>query len=165
MRYLVILLFLSSCSCDWHLQRAEAKGCVRDTVKTETTREVSVTPFDTTIWILKHKVADQEFVNCDSLYAMLSRHSNTITTKENGVKATIIKVGDRLVFKCETDSLKAVIELLRTQIKESKITNKTKVIEVDKPKWIDGFYKRAFWFYSIIMGLSIGAWYVKKRCF
>jgi len=118
--------------------------------------EVTNTYFDSTLWIAKHKGKDQEFANCDSIYAMLSRHSNTLTTIDNGVRSTITGVGKRLVFKCETDSLKEVIKLLKQKVNTPHFKTITREVparcEKEHKTSFDGFTN---WFFYIVGGFIL----------
>ena len=108
----------SSCSYDKKL----AKWCARCPIKTTVVDSVpapkiTATPFDTTLWIKNHHGKEIVVNNCDSLYALLARNNGTVTTTENGVKATIMGgVNKPIKFKCETDSLKEVIRLMKIQV-------------------------------------------------
>lgn len=154
---LTLLIALTSCRT--------SKETLITTITDSTSVKVESIPFDTLVWIKNHSGKEQEFTNCDSLYALLSRHSGTLVTKENGVKSTITNSGKRLVFKCQTDSLLAEIELLKERITKEHTVVITKEVPANCKKehctWIDGLYKRGFWIYTALILVFVGFRYRK----
>ena len=75
-------------------------------------------PFDTLYYLNTHTGKAIDFNNCDSLMALLLRNNNEVSTKENGIKQTIILYKNRIVFKCNTDSLNTVISLIKKSKQE-----------------------------------------------
>lgn len=93
MRYLVILLFLSSCSCDWHLQRAEAKcgKLVNDTITVVDTLIIPTIQKDT---VFKYNVRDTVIVHQKNMtYKYYFRQKDsTVYLDGKCLGDTIIKV-------------------------------------------------------------------------
>lgn len=89
---------------------------------------------------------------CDSLGNL---KPFTRTTKSNGLRSTVKKVGNTIVFDCQTDSLSARIKWLEHQITISKYSHTENTIE--KPCYLphkssfDGFTK---WWFIITAGLA-----------
>jgi hypothetical protein len=135
---------------------------LRTTTKDSTSVVIRETPFDTLLWIKNHKGKDQVFSNCDSLLSLLSK-TGTLTTKSDGVKSTIIRTNKGIVFKCETDSLKEVIRLMKYEKRIDRI--KEIIIEVpskctkEHSGWLDGFYKRGFWVcFLLLVAIGVIKW-------
>ena len=92
MRYLVILLFLSSCSCDWHLQRAEAK-CGHVQKDTLFVHDTIVTKMVTKDTIFKYFVKDSVIVREGKLIMKYyyNSHDSTVYLQGKCISDTIIK--------------------------------------------------------------------------
>ena len=92
MRYLVILLFLSSCSCDWHLQRAEAK-CGHVQKDTLFVHDTIVTKMVTKDTIFKYFVKDSVIVREGKLVMKYyyNSHDSTVYLQGKCISDTIIK--------------------------------------------------------------------------
>jgi len=158
-KIITILLLLSSCDAEKRM----AKRCAKCPSVTEViTKEViKTTPFDTTLFISqmgKDLMFDFSGDCCsvmDSLFAEMGRSSGTITAVDNGVKSSIFKKGKKIVFRCEADSLRAVIKGLRTTIQTTNSKVTTKTITLPAPKcekqhkdWLDK-YDRPWFFISL----------------
>ncbi len=173
MRYLLIIFasFLIT-SCVTEKKRLKiCQSCplkIKDSIQTITT----ITPFDTTLFLSqmgRDIAVDFDQNNCcslvDTLNAMMSRSNGTITTN-NGIKASIFKKDKRLVFRCEADSLKEIIKLLR----EKKETTRDRTIEVparcnlEHLKWYDTYCR---WITLFTLTFLIGAllWRFRKLIF
>lgn len=126
-----IILFCSNCVSE----KKRAEICSTCPIKIErhdsvAPPEIKYTPFDTTLFLAKMFGKQIEANNCDSLVAELKRKNNEIQTKENGVTETILrnpKTG-ALTFKCETDSLKEAVRLLRKEVTQKQFTTITKEV-------------------------------------
>lgn len=92
MRYLVILLFLNSCSCDWHLQRAEAK-CGKLSNDTITVHDTIVTKMVTSDTVFKYFVKDSVIVREGKLIMKYyyNSHDSTVYLQGKCISDTIIK--------------------------------------------------------------------------
>lgn len=154
---LVISLFITSCLT----QKQRDKVCqtcpivIKDSI-----REITkVTAFDTTLFIStlgKDLMFDFSGDCCsvmDSLFAQMGRSDGTITAVDNGIKSSVFKKGKAIVFRCEADSLRAIIKGLRTTIE--KTTSQVKTITLPAPKcekphkdWLDK-YDRPWFFISL----------------
>lgn len=114
--------------------------------------EVTVTPFDTILWISR-RGKPQHFTNCDSLIKALAAGNGTITTRENGIRGTITGTRKGFTFACEVDSLKEVIRLLRSKITQPVFTTITKEV----PARCELHHLRKWDSFWIIMGrLQLG---------
>lgn len=123
-------------------------------------REITkVSSFDTTLFLStlgKDIMFDFSGDCCstmDSLFAQMGRNNGTITATDNGIKSSIFKKGKAIVFRCEADSLRAVIKGLRTTIETTKSRVETKVLpapKCEKPHkdWLDK-YDRPWFFISL----------------
>jgi len=155
---IILILLLSSCNSEKRL----AKRCAKCQSSTEVmTKEViKITPFDTTLFISQMGkdilFPDAENGNCcemvDSLNAMMARGNGTISANNGGIKSSVFKQNKKIVFRCEADSLKKVIEGLRTEITTSTSKTITKTIELPCSKehkdWLDK-YDRPWFFISL----------------
>jgi len=126
MRYLLLILLISSCSADWHLKQACKKNpsiCRVDTI----------TLSDTI------KVRDSFYVE----KSVITRQIDTIVIDTNGVKVKIIRVKD-LIKTIVSQSPKTII-------KTTTITPKPHIIYVEKKlnKWL------IFVLLSLIVGVFI----------
>ena len=92
MRYLVILLFLSSCSCDWHLQRAEAK-CGKLSNDTITVHDTIITKMVTSDTVFKYFVKDSVIVREGKLVMKYyyNSHDSTVYLQGKCISDTIVK--------------------------------------------------------------------------
>jgi hypothetical protein len=114
-----------------------AKICATCPAVTETvTNEViKITNFDTTLF-LSQLGKDLEFnsdandccVLVNELMEQMAANNGTITVKENGIKSSIFKTNNKVVFRCEADSLKRIIEGLRKEINKRTSKVETKII-------------------------------------
>ena len=169
LRLILPILLLSSCDTEKRL----AKRCAKCPSVTEVvTKEViKVTPFDTTLFISqmgKDLMFDFSGDCCsvmDSLFAQMGRSNGTITAVDNGIKSSVFKKDKKLVFRCEADSLRKVIEGLRTTIE--KTTSQVKTITLPAPKcekphkdWLDK-YDRPWFFISLGALLLFLGWKFK----
>lgn len=109
-----------------------------------------ITRHDTTIYITQK--GDSIFVPCDSL--VFTKVNNV-----NGIKSTIIKGKKGITFKCEADSLKAIISGLNKTISKVSSHYEVKVIEkkcqLDHVKWYNKFFTWGFFILLIIAALLI----------
>lgn len=166
---LTILYFIASvifflavvfgCVTEKQRQRICKTCLIEQSEKDSSSVSVKSIPFDTLLWIKNHEGQEQEFINCDSLIAFLMRNQDTVITKKDGVKSTITRSKNKIKFKCETDSLKAIVELLKTEIS----TNKTKTIvktvssrcDKDHRNSFDGFCRWFFYIFGPLLGIYI----------
>ena len=166
---LIILLLLSSCITE----KKRAKICAECPAITEVvTKEViKVTNFDTTLFISqmgKDLMFDFSGDCCrvmDSLFAEMGRSNGTITAVDNGIKSSIFKKGKAIVFRCEADSLRAIIKGLRTTIETNKSKVEIKVLpapkcEKEHKDWLDK-YDRPWFFISLGALLLFLGWKFK----
>lgn len=168
---LIILLVVTSCQTQKKLDEICAKCPKKDSV---VIKEITkITPFDTTLFLSqigKDIMFDFSGDCCsvmDSLFAEMGRNNGVITKKENGIKSSIFKQGTKVVFRCEADSLRAVIKGLRTTIEKTKSQVKTIVLpapKCDKPheRWYD---KIARWWLliSLFIILLVLGWKFKPQ--
>jgi hypothetical protein len=126
MRYLLLILLISSCSAEWHIKQACKKNpsiCKLDTI----------TLSDTI------KVRDSFYVE----KSVITREIDTIVIDTNGVKVKIIRV---------KDLIKTIIsQSPKTIIKTRTITPKPHIIYIEKKlnKWL------IFVLLSLVMGILI----------
>lgn len=168
MRYLIVLILLSSCLT----QKQRDKVCAScPVIIKDSIREITkVSSFDTTLFIstlgkdLQFDFSGDCCQVMDSLFAQMGRSNGTITATDNGIKSSIFKKDKKIVFRCEADSLKAVIKGLRTIIEKSKSKIETRIIKENcyKPHkdWLDK-YDRPWFFLSLfilllLLGLKFG---------
>ena len=167
MLFLLIVFVFSGCITE----KKRAEICSTCPVKTEVRdsiiERIKEIPFDTTIWLAKHTGKEQSFTNCDSLFYKLAKFNNRLQTDSNGIKSIIEKKGNRITFRCEADSLRQVIKLLKYQ--KDRVQVKTVVKEVparcdkDHKTWLDGLYKRGFWILLSVIAGFFGFKYLKGK--
>jgi hypothetical protein len=103
---------------------------------------------------------------CDSLGRLKKFHK---TTSNKGLKSTVHSVGNSIVFKCETDSLKARIKWLEHYITTQSNTVTTKYVACTSPHQTK-FTGFTFWWFLftallivIYLGLRALASYIKFK--
>lgn len=163
--FAAILVIASMQSCVTQKQRERILKDCPIKIETKTTTETVVTPFDTTLFLKGYKGKEITAPNCDSLLKMIAANGGTLQTEENGVISTITHSNGVITFKCETDSLKAVITLLKKQIKErseSLVTVPAKCEKEHVTKW-DSFRITGFNIVASIIGLLAIGWLLKKK--
>lgn len=153
---LFFLILLNSCITE----KKRAKICKTCTIKIKDSihEVVTVTPFDTTLFLSGIKSNPIEVANCDSLMKLLAKNNNTVTLKEKGIKPIIIKTPTGLKFYCESDSLKKVITLLKstkqkTRVYYEQVESKCKLEHLS---WWDNFWIKLGRFETLIILFFIG---------
>lgn len=171
----LILMFITGLilvGCVTEKQRLKiCQSCTlasKDSVRVVTT----VTPFDTALYVSqmgKDISFNIDSNNCcqlvDTLFSMMARSNGTITAKENGVKSSIFTKNNKLTFRCEADSLKNVITLLRKEIETSREVVKVVPARCDlehRTKF-DGFTFWWFWITSALLALTLGLRFYRNR--
>jgi hypothetical protein len=104
---------------------------------------------DTTIYITQQGPTQFLENPCKNLCDSLGNLKPVkIETKKNGIKSTIKSQGNSLIFECETDSLKAVINGLKETIRitKEKEVKEVPVCHLDHKTKFDGF---TFWWFWI----------------
>lgn len=161
-KLITLILLLNSCISE--KKKAEICQTCPTTTEVVTKEVIKVTNFDTTLF-LSTLGKDLSFNNDESdccilvnqLTEQMAANNGTITAKENGVKSSIFKVKNKITFRCEADSLKAVIKGLRTEISnhKDKVITKTVIAECKREhkKWFDKFY---FYWFLITLAIIIG---------
>lgn len=136
---------------------------VKDSVGTP---QITATPFDTAALISRHAGKNMSFKDCPELDAeLVSQH--TITTVQDGIKEEIIETPTGITFKCETDSLKDIIRLLKVQVSIPHYITITKEVAARCDKEhrtdFDGWCRWWFWITAGLLGLRGGIWLIKNR--
>ena len=170
-----LVTFFSSCISEKKRQEI----CRTCALKIETkTRDsigeptVKKSKYDSLVNVANRAGRTFKYKNCDSLMKALHQSpDSSISATENGVKGTISGKGGNLTFKCETDSLKAVIAMLRLEISRPHYRFIDKIVEVPArcelehlSKW-DSFFiitGRILWCILILSGIG---WLIKRRFF
>jgi len=163
---LILVLLFASCDSEKKLAKQCAKCPKKDSIVIKET--IKVTPFDTALFISQTGkdilFPDVENGNCcemvDTLYAMMTRGNGTITAENNGIKSSIFKKDKNIVFRCEADSLKKIIEGLRTVIEKTSSKVQTITIEEKCDKshkdWLDKYDRPWFWISLFLLLLFLG---------
>lgn len=179
MRYLIVLisLVLISCNTQKRIDAACAKCPRHDSVIIK--EVVKVSSFDTTLFLsrigknieLKYdSIAESQGYCClmvNELNALIAANNGTIAVKESGIKSSIYKSNGKVIFRCEADSLRALIKGLRTIIETSKSKVETKILpapKCEKPHkdWLDE-YDRPWFFISLGALLLWFGWKFKPK--
>jgi hypothetical protein len=163
--FLLLIVCLSGCITE--KKRNEICKTCAIQIKDSIHEVITVTPFDTALF-LSQKGKDLELtgncnVLCDSLNNLIDRYIalglKGVTTNSNGIKSTITKnTKGNFVFKCEADSLKAVITLL----KKSKSIERIKTIEVESKckkehlSWWDKLWIKLGRFWTLVFVGFVG---------
>lgn len=166
---LISLLVLTSCLTE--KKRQEICSACPVVIKDSIREVIKTTSFDTTLFIStlgKDIMFDYSGDCCsvmDSLFAQMGRSDGTITAVDNGIKSSIFKKDKKIVFRCEADSLRAIIKGLRTTIETTKSKVETKVLpapKCEKPHkdWLDK-YDRPWLFISLGALLLFIGWKFK----
>lgn len=148
---IIFLLFLSSCTYEHRLAKWCARCPIKETIKDSLgAPKIIEVPYDTLALISRHQGKEMTFNNCDSLYAVLAAHHGTITELQDGVKEIITgNPGKKISFRCETDSLKEVIRLLRSRVEQPHYITITKEVaarcELEHRNSWDGWCRWWFW--------------------
>lgn len=163
----IVIVFLASCITQNRRDRICATCQLKETITDSTgTPVVHATPFDTALWIINHQGKEMNFKDCPELDRQLVSQG-TITAVQNGIRETITRTAKGITFKCETDSLKQIIRLLRIQIS----TPHYRVVIRDVPAHCTlnhrtGFDDLCRWVFWILCGAAssgIGLWLIKRR--
>lgn len=126
-----LAVFLTSCNSQKRMNRLCAKCVAKEIVKDSTNTTVTNNYYDSLLYY-KNRTAKPIIVdgNCDSLVKLLATHNNTLVSVDNGIKTSVIKTNKGFIFKCETDSLKQLVQLLKQKIETNTIKTIEKTIEV-----------------------------------
>jgi hypothetical protein len=153
-KLLLLLLSLSLFSCITEKQRL--KICNSCATKTDSKDSVSVVEHWDTVKLAPIAGPVQYLENpcktlCDSLGRLIP-FKNTQT--KNGIKSTVKSVGNSIVIECETDSLKAYIQVLKEKYTFSrKHDAEVKFLPCKNERTrFDGF---AYWWFFITAGLIL----------
>lgn len=130
---IAMIIFIASCVTE----KKRAEICRTCALKIETKQRDSTgvpmikrSTYDSLLTIKNAQGKTFDYKNCDSLMAALARSKDsTISATQNGVKGTISGKGGKVSFKCETDSLKAVIAMLREEVNTPHYQFKEKLVE------------------------------------
>lgn len=126
-----VLFFLFACNSKKRMQRLCSKCpssiVVKDSVHTTITNNY----YDSLLYY-KNRVGKPIIVetDCDSLVKLLAANNNTLVSKDNGIKTSVIKTSKGFIFKCETDSLKQLVQLLKQKIETNRVKATTETIKV-----------------------------------
>jgi len=136
MRFLIIILLLSSCSANYHLNKAVKKGAELETVTVE------AYIYDTIIDTVENKIY------------IRTRIKDTIYKQKNVVKyVPKTRWKTRIEYKTNRDSLRHVEKLYRDSIRVEK---KKLSVEKNKNNRLNRFLNSAMVFFIIILILYIG---------
>jgi len=154
-KILLICLILTSCISEKKRMKICKTCTLRETKQDSLGEQQIITaPFDTALFLSGIKGKEIEVSNCDSLISLLNK--KPLESKENGLKAIIERKGSGFVFRCEADSLKAVITLLKTKISQTKFTTITKEVparcDLDHVSWWDNLF---IWIGKILSGAFV----------
>ena len=152
------IVLLSSCIT----QNRRARICATCPVNSVTKDSIVIVKQDTTIYITHREVEYRDTIICDPKGNIKDKKE---VVSGGGVKATITFKQNRLVVKCETDSLYQVIRGLLTERSMWSRTNSVKVLRVCEKKHktaFDGFTLYWFWITAGFLAIKFGWKYLKK---
>lgn len=126
-----LAIFLLSCNSQKRMNRLCSKCPSKEFVKDSTSIAVTNNYYDSLLYY-KNRVGKPIVVeaNCDSLLKLLAVNNNTLVSIDNGIKTSVIKTNKGFIFKCETDSLKQLVQLLKQKIETNRTKTTEKTIEV-----------------------------------
>ncbi len=122
--FVAFVLTTIACLCSCVTNKQRLRICQTCPIKIETHEKDSIgepvvkkTLYDSLLNVRNHQGATLVYTNCDSLVkTLLKAKDSTIIAVKDGVKSTISDKGGKITFKCETDSLKEVVRILKLQV-------------------------------------------------
>lgn len=153
------IILLNSCITEKKRQNI-CKTCA--IIKKDSLAEnTKITPFDTNLFISGYKrkfeLTGKCLVLCDSINKLIDFYNKKgldfVISKGNGTKTTINKSSKgNFIFTTELDSLKKLVTLLKYEKNRTHFVLDTVEAKCTKQHytWIDGLYKRGFWFFVIL---------------
>lgn len=126
-----LAIFSISCNSEKRMNRLCAKCVAKEVVKDSTNTTVTNNYYDSLLYY-KNRVGKPIVIeaDCDSLLKLLASNNNTLVSIDNGIKTSVIKTNKGFIFKCETDSLKQLVQLLKQKIETNRTKTSEKTIEV-----------------------------------
>jgi hypothetical protein len=167
---LTFVILLNSCTA---YKEKICKTCA--IIKKDSVNEaIKITPFDTNLFISGYKrkfeLTGKCLVLCDSINKLIDFYNKKgldfVVSKGNGTKTTINKSAQgNFVFTTELDSLKKLVTLLKYEKNRTHFVLDTVEAKCTKQHytWIDGFYKRGFWFFVILFVIVMVLFFIYKR--
>jgi len=153
---ITLLLFNSCVVTEKQKQRFLANNCERKDSLVTITEEIYKYK-DTTVYITQQGEPIYLVNPCDSLGNL---KDVDVIKRKAGIKSGVKKVGNSLVFTCETDSLKARIQWLEKELKANTFSHTESKIEVKSQR---SFLDSAARWFSLFTIVAISAALIIRR--